>query len=192
MSKPLISLVSSGIVPERLYGVAAEFSSAAELYEAAKKVRPKGFQYWDCYSPYAIHGLDHAMGLKKTWVGTFTLVGGLTGLLGGFLLETITSVYVYPLITQGKPFFSLPAFVPIIDLLMIILATIFTISGMTTLSLLPRLHHPLFDWEDFRRATQDGFFLVIEANDPKFHEKVTPTILQEIGGKNITYIGEEV
>jgi len=191
MAEQLIFPVESGRLPTKLYAVAAEFSSPAELYAAAEKVRDKGFRWWDCYTPFYIHGLDRAMGLKKSWVGLFTLLGGITGLTVGFLLETITSVYVYPMDTQGKPFFSLPGFVPILDLLTIIVSTVATISGMTTLCLLPRLHHPLFDWDDFARATHDKFFIVIEANDPRFHEKTTVALLREIGGVNLTFIGDE-
>jgi len=187
----LVCPAGSTPMPKRLYAVGAEFANPVELYAAAEKVRDRGFRNWDCYSPYAIHGLDKAMGLKKSLVGLFTFVGGLTGLTVGFLLETITSTYVYPLDTQGKPYFSIPGFVPIMDLLMIILSAIFSISGMTTLCLLPRLHHPLWEWDAFNRATHDKFFIVIEANDPKFKEKDTVDFLRELGGTNLTFIGEE-
>ena len=113
------------------------------------------------------------------------------GLVGGFLLVTITSVYVYPIDTQGKPFFSLPGFVPILDLLMIIHAAVFSIIGMVVMSQLPRLHHPLFDWDLFTRATHDKFFIVIEANDPRFTEKSAIDLLRQAGGSNITFIGDE-
>jgi len=191
MSNPLVCPVGSGPVPKNLYAVAAEFAHPAELYHAAEKVRDQGFKWWDCYTPYYVHGLDKAMGLRKSWVGIFTLAGGLTGLVGAFLLVTITSLYVYPIDTQGKPYFSLPAFVPILDLLMIILSAIMSIAGMTTLNLMPRLHHPLFEWDLFSRATHDKFFLVIEANDPKFNEKNTTELLRGLGGTNLTFIGDE-
>src|SRR3984885_6323585 len=100
---PLVSPVEAGPAPKRLYAVGAEFANPKELYAAAEKVRDRGFKGWDCYTPYYIHGLDKAMGLKKSLVGLFPFAGGLTGLTGGFLLITITSVYVYPLDTQGKP-----------------------------------------------------------------------------------------
>ncbi len=109
---PLVCPVGSGQMPSKLYAVAAEFENPAELCHAAEKVRDRGFRWWDCYSPYAIHGLDKAMGLKKSWVGLFTLGGGLTGMLVGFLLETVSSVYVYPIDTQGKPYFSCPPSCP--------------------------------------------------------------------------------
>jgi hypothetical protein len=188
---PLVCAVGSGPMPKKLYAVGAEFANPKELYAAAEKVREKGYKGWDCYTPYYIHGLDKAMGLRKSFVGLFTFAGGLTGLTGGFLLITITSVFVYPLDTQGKPFFSLPGFVPILDLLMIILSAIMSIVGMTTLCLLPRLHHPLWEWDAFNRATHDKFFIVIEANDPRFNEKTAVELLREIGGTNLTYIGDE-
>ena len=188
---PLVTSVDAARKPAKLYAVAAEFANPAELCVAAEKVRDRGYKKWDCYTPYAIHGLDKAMGLKKSWVGLFTLGGGLTGLMVGFLLETVSSVYVYPIDTQGKPYFSLPGFVPILDLLTILLSAIVSILGMTILCGLPRLHHPLWEWEDFGRATHDKFFVVIEANDLRFSEKTTTDLLREIGGTNLTFIGDE-
>ena len=190
MNNPLVSPVGSGPLPPNLYAVAAEFANPAELFQAAEKVRDQGFKWWDCYTPYYVHGLDKAMGLRKSWVGLFTLAGGLGGFIGAFLLVTITSAWVYPIDTQGKPYFSLPAFVPIIDLLMILLSAIMSIVGMTTLNLMPRLHHPLFEWDLFNRATHDKFFIVIEVNDPKFNEKNTAELLRGIGGTNLTFIGD--
>jgi hypothetical protein len=191
VANPLVCPAGSSPMPKKLYCVAAEFAGPKELFHAAEKVRDKGFRWWDCYTPYAIHGLDKAMGLRKSWVGLFTLGGGLTGFTVAFLLETITSVYIYPLDTQGKPYFSLPAFVPILDLLTILLSAIISITGMTMLCQLPRLHHPLWEWDAFHRATHDKFFIVIEANDPKFNEKSCSDLLSEIGGTNLTFIGEE-
>jgi hypothetical protein len=188
---PLASPVESGIVPKKLYGIGAEFAGPKELYAAAEKVRDKGFKGWDCYTPYYIHGLDQAMGQGKSFVNLFTFAGGLGGLVGAFLLIVISSVYVYPIDTQGKPYFSLPGFVPILDLLMILISAIMSIVGMVVLNGMPRLQHPLWDWEDFTRATHDKFFIVIEANDPRFSEKGSIELLREIGGTNITYIGED-
>jgi hypothetical protein len=187
---PLTSPVGSGVVPKKLYAIGAEFAGPKELYAAAEKVRDKGFKNWDCYTPYYIHGLDRAMGQGKSLVNLFTFFGGLTGLTGGFLLIVISSVYIYPIDTQGKPFFSLPGFVPILDLLMILLSAFVSLFGMVALNGMPRLHHPLWDWDLFTRATHDKFFIVIEAFDPRFSEKAAIDLLTEIGGANLTYIGE--
>lgn len=190
-TSPLVCPVDSGQMPKKLYALGAEFANPTELYAAAEKVRDHGFHWWDCYTPYYIHGLDKAMGARKSWVGLFTFVGGLSGLFGGFLLITITSVYIYPMDTQGKPFFSLPGFVPIIDLMMIMPSAILSIVGMVLLSGLPRLHHPLWDWDLFTRATHDKFFIILEAKDPRFDEKASVDLLRELGGTNLTFIGDE-
>ena len=187
----LVVPVGSARPPQPLYAIAAEFAGPAEVFHAAEKIRDQGFKWWDCYTPFYVHGLDRAMGQRKSFVPFFTLLGGLSGLVGGFGLVVITSVWVYPMDTQGKPYFALPGFVPILDLLMIILSAIMSIVGMTTLSLLPRLHHPLWEWDAFERATNDKFFVVIEANDPKFSEKNTPEFLRQLGGTNLTFIGDE-
>jgi hypothetical protein len=188
---PLASPVESGVLPKKLYAIGAEFSGPKELFAAAEKVAAKGYKHWDCYTPYYIHGLDKAMGQGKSFVNLFTFAGGLGGLVGAFLLIVITSVYVYPIDTQGKPYFSLPGFVPILDLLMILISAIMSIVGMAALNGLPRLQHPLWDWEDFMRATHDKFFIVIEVFDPKFSEKGAIELLREIGGTNLTYVGED-
>jgi hypothetical protein len=186
----LIVPVGAGPLSPGLYAVACEFPGPAEVCHAAEKLRDQGFKWWDCYTPYYVHGLDRAMGQRKSFVPFFTLLGGLSGLVGAFLLVIITSVYVYPMDTQGKPFFSLPGFVPILDLVTILISAIVSILGMTTLSLLPRLHHPLWEWGDFNRATNDKFFVVIEASDPKFNDKATPDLLRQLGGTNLTFIGD--
>ena len=188
---PLASSVDSGVVPKKLYGIGAEFAGPKELFAAAEKMRDKGFKNWDCFTPYYIHGLDQAMGQGKSFVGLFTFAGGLGGLTAAFLLIVISSVYVYPMDTQGKPYFSLPGFVPILDLLTILISAIMSIVGMVALGGLPRLQHPLWEWDAFMRATHDKFFIVIEANDPKFNEKSSVDLLRELGGTNLTFIGEE-
>jgi hypothetical protein len=187
----LASPVGSGSVPKILYGVAAEFAGPKELYHAAEKIRDKGFKNWDCYSPYYIHGLDKAMGIGKSWVGVVTFAGGFFGIAQAFLLIGIIAVYVYPMNTQGKPFWSLPGYVPILDLLTIIFSAAFAANGMIILNGLPRLHHPMWNWDLFTRATHDKFFIVIEANDPKFNETGSADLLRELGGTNLTYVGDE-
>ncbi|MCA1660165.1 MAG: DUF3341 domain-containing protein [Verrucomicrobiaceae bacterium] len=70
----------------KVYGMGAEFPSAAALYEAAKRVRDAGFKKWDVHSPFPIHGMDDAMGLGKSWLSAAVLAGGITGLLTACLL----------------------------------------------------------------------------------------------------------
>jgi len=174
-----------------LYGLGAEFPSAAALLEAAKKIYAHGFKKWDVYSPFPIHGMDHAMGFKRSRVSLFSLIGGFTGLTTAFVLIYYTSALNYPLIVQGKPYFALEPSLPIFFELTILLTAFGTVLGLLLLTLLPRLHHPVFNWDRFQRATDDGFFLVLEVADPKFDPTASRQLLQGIGGTHIAEIYQD-
>ena len=174
-----------------IFGLGAEFSSAGTLLEAAKKVHAQGFRKWDVYSPFPIHGMDHAMGFQRSRVSLFSLIGGFTGLATAFGLIYYTSAINYPLIVQGKPYFALESSLPIFFELTILLTAFGTILGLLLLTLLPRLHHPVFNWDRFQKATDDGFFLVLEANDPQFDSNQSRRFLQALGGTHITEIFQD-
>ncbi|MEN9991373.1 MAG: hypothetical protein RLZZ224_1075 [Verrucomicrobiota bacterium] len=178
---------------KKVYGYLAEFKSASALYKAAEKVRDAGFSKWDCYSPYPIHGLDKAMGLKRSILPYLVFFGGMTGTITAFLLAYTTQVVIYPTVVQGKPtnFFTLPAFFPIMFELTILFSGFTTLFGLLGLMKLPRFNHPLFASKQFERATDDGFFIALEARDPQFSATGTKEFLAEIGGASIELIEEE-
>lgn len=178
---------------KRVYGYLAEFKSASALYKAAEKIRDAGFKKWDCYSPYPIHGLDGAMGLKRSILPWFVFFGGMTGTATAFALQYGTQVVLYPTVVQGKPanIFTIPAFFPVMFELTILFSGITTLFGLLALMQLPRLNHPLFASRQFHRATDDGFFIAIEARDPKFSPNGTLELLAGIGGSNIELVEEE-
>ena len=178
---------------KRVYGYLAEFKSASALYKAAEKVRDAGFRKWDCHSPYPIHGLDGAMGIKRSVLPWFVFFGGTTGLATGFLLAFITQVHIYPTVVQAKPtnIFTVPAFFPPMFELTILFSGFTVLFGLLALIKLPRLNHPLFASRQFHRATDDAFFIAIEARDPKFSPDATRSLLEDIGGANIELIEEE-
>ena len=182
-----------GTAESPIYGIIGEFDSAADLYHAAEKVRDRGFKRWDVHSPFPIHGMDDAMGLGKSIVSYIVLVGGLTGFLTAVALECIPSLITYPLIVQGKPtnIYTVPAFFPIMFELTVLFSSFAAVFGMLFMNRLPRWHHPLFNWDRFAKATDDGFFLVIEASDPRYVETGVRDLLQSIGAQNITLIRDE-
>ena len=171
-----------------LHGIGAEFPSAAALLNAAEKIHALGFRRWDVYSPFPIHGMDHAMGFKRSRVSLFSLLGGITGLSTAFALIYYTSAINYPLIVQGKPYFALEPSMPIFFELTVLLTAFGTIIGLLLLTLMPRLHHPVFNWDRFNKVTDDGFFLVLEATDPRFQPDSSRKLLTEIGGTHISEI----
>lgn len=178
---------------KRVYGYLAEFKSASALYKAAEKIRDAGFRKWDCYTPYPVHGLDGAMGLKRSILPWFVFFGGMVGTATAFALAYGTQVMIYPTIVQGKPtnIFTVPAFFPIMFELTILFAGFTALFGLLALIQLPRLNHPLFASRQFHRATDDGFFIAIEARDPKFSPNGTRDLLAAAGGANIELVEEE-
>lgn len=178
----------------RVYALMGELPSAAALHRAAEGVRDKGFSRWDVYSPFPIHGMDAAMGLGKSPISYVVFGGGTLGALTGFILQVYTSVYDYPTIVQGKPvnYMSMPAFFPVIFELTILLSAFTVIACLLIFNQLPRWNHPMFNWDEFKRATDDGFFLAIEAKDPQFSEETTRKLLEDLGASNITLVREEI
>lgn len=178
---------------KRVYGYLAEFESASHIYKAAEKVRDAGFKKWDCYSSFPIHGLDDAMGLGRSRLPYFVFFGGLTGLITAITLAYSTQVVIYPTVVQAKPvnINTIAAFFPIMFELTILLSGFTVLFGLLGLMQLPRLNHPLFNSRQFNRVTDDGFFIAIEARDPRFCPDETKELLEAAGGRNIELVEED-
>ena len=184
---------SFGAIGDMRLIVMAALTVGDELSEAAKRVRDAGFRRWDVFSPFPIHGMDEAMGLGKSWLSAVVLIGGVTGLLTAVILEFGPSWFIYPVIVHGKPFnwATVPAFFPIMFELTILFSAFSAFFANLIMNGLPRWHHPIFNWDRFARVTNDGFFLAIEARDPRFSEMETHDLLVETGGLHITVVHEE-
>jgi hypothetical protein len=174
----------------KVYGMIAGFESPAHLIEAAAKVRSEGYRKFDCHSPFPIHGMDQAMGLGRSPLGFLVGIAAFSGL--GFMtwLTWYTSVVDYPLVISGKPFFSYQAYVPVVFAITILCAALTATFGMFHLNRIPMLFHPMFNCEQFKKVTDDGFFVSIEARDSKFDEQRTRAFLESIGGTNVEVIRE--
>ncbi len=184
---------TAGSVTGRVFGMVGEFDTAAALYHAAETVRDRGFRRWDVHSPFPIHGMDDAMGLGKSIVSYIVLVGGIAGFSTAVALTFIPSIVTYPLIVQGKPlnWSTVPAFFPIMFELTVLFSAFAAVFGMLFMNRLPRWHHPLFNWDRFARATDDGFFISIEATDPRFTERDVRELLESVGAQHITLIHDK-
>jgi hypothetical protein len=166
-------------------GVLAEFDNPAELIDIAKKFRDAGFKRFDCHSPFPIHGMDSAMGARRSPLGWIVGILGFGGAFAGMLLQWWTSAVAYPLVIAGKPFFSYPAFVPVTFGVAVLLGAASAVIGMLALNKLPMLHHPAFNSERFAKVTDDGFFVTVDASDPIYDQNVVVSLLESSGGKNI-------
>jgi hypothetical protein len=172
----------------RVKGLIAEFESPSAVLNAARKLRDEGYTKFDCHSPFPIHGMDQAMGLKRSPLGWLVGLSALIGTSGALALQWWSSSIEYPLIISGKPFFSYQAYVPVTFALGVLLAAITALVGMLALNGLPRLHHPVFYSKSISRASDDGFLISVEADDDKFDEKMTGALLESVGGKELEVI----
>jgi hypothetical protein len=168
-----------------LIGLLAEYPNVDQILKAARAVRRAGFLRWDVHSPFPIHGIDYAMGIKPTILPWIVLVGGITGLVTAIWLQWYCNAYDYPFLISGKPYWSFPANVPIMFELTVLFSALTAVFAMLGLNGLPRLYNPLFKSERFRRVTTDRFFIVIEATDPKYNEEETTRHLTEAGALSI-------
>jgi ActD protein len=161
------------------------FETPGDLMRAAEQVRDAGYRKWDCITPFPIHGLDQAMGVGRSRVPRISLAGGITGFCTGMSMIWFMDKYDYALTVGGKPFFS-PLFAFPVSYELTILFTAFaTIGGMFFLNGLPMHYHPVLNFENIRRGTDDLFYIVIERADPRFNADNTRALLEKAGGLEI-------
>lgn len=177
--------MSNSTVENNIYGVLAEFRNPKELIEAAKTVNQNGYKKYDTFSPFPIHGIDKAMNLPKSKLGWIVIAHGMAGLVGAFAMIYFMMVADYPINISGKTLMNLPAWIPVIFELTVLLSSFGAVFGMFFLNGLPKLHHPLFNSDNFKKVTDDGFFLCIEAEDPQFETEKVQNLLREAGASNI-------
>ncbi len=172
------------------YGLIAEFRDPEPLLDAAKQAYRAGFRHMDAYTPYPVEGLAQAVGFRKNGVAPLVFIGGVLGAIGGFAMQHIASVIHYPYDVGGKPFFSWPAFIPVTFELMVLVAAFACFGGMLALNGLPRPHHPVFNAKRFERASNDRFFLCIEAADPHYDPERVRAFLEGLGAVEVSEVKE--
>jgi mono/diheme cytochrome c family protein len=167
--------------PQTVVGVLAQFDGPEALKKAAAAIRDAGFRRWDVHSPFPVHGIERAMGMRSTPLPWLVLLAGVGGAVAALLMQWWTNAFDYPIATSGKPYFSLPANIPITFELIVLFCGLVAFGGTLVLNLLPQFNHPVFRSERFRRATTDGFFISIEAADAKFDEASVRALLEAAG-----------
>lgn len=173
---------------QSIHGVMAEFTTPDEYVSALRKVRAAGYTQFDGYSPMPIHEASEAMGLPNNPVALMVLIGGILGGLGGFALATWVSMVGYPVNIGGRPLFSWPAFIPPVFETTVLLAAFAAVFGMLAINGLPLHYHPVWNVPAFARASQDRFFVCIEATDPKFDVSTVKTFLSGLGSHEVSEV----
>jgi hypothetical protein len=171
---------------EGLYGMMAEFTDAHDLLHAAEAAHAAGYRRMDAYSPLPVEGLSEALGFRATRLPLLVLIGGTVGALVGYGFQYWVSVIDYPLNVGGRPYHSWPAFIPITFEMTILVASFAAVFGMLALNGLPMPYHPVFNLPEFSLASQDRFFLCVEARDRQFDLRRTADFLRATGAVKVT------
>ncbi len=177
-------------------GLLARFDGPLELIDACEKTREAGYTKFDAYSPFPVHGIDPAIGIKRSKLPFFILAVGLTGMCVGLGMqwyfnasESFVGMFSgYPFLISGKPQFSLPANIPVTFEVIVLSSAFAALLGMFALNKLPRLSNPLFGVKGFDRVTNDSFFICIENEDPKFNASSTTSELENWGATDVELV----
>lgn len=170
------------------YGLVAEFDTPEALVEAALSARSAGYTRMDAYTPFPVHGLAEALKFDDPRVPWVVFLGGVAGAIAGLGLQVYTSVIDYPQNVGGRPFLSLPAFFPVTFECTVLFAAFGAVFGMLAMNGLPQPYHPIFNAPGIERASQDGFFLCIEASDPAFDHVGAADFLRSVGAVGISAV----
>ncbi|MCA9299249.1 MAG: DUF3341 domain-containing protein [Phycisphaerales bacterium] len=174
-----------------VFGYMAEYETPGAVSHAAEKVRDAGYTVWDVHTPFPIHGLEAAMGVKRTILPYIVGMGGATGVAIALLGQWWITSQAYQIVVQGKPYEAWQPWVPVTFEIMVLLSAFTTLFGMLMMNGLPRFHHPLFRKERFLASSDDRFFIVIEARDPNFDPMRTKGLLEETGGTHVDLVEDE-
>jgi hypothetical protein len=166
----------------------AEFETPEALLEATRVAHRAGYRDLDAYTPYPVEGLAEELDLPRTRVPVVVFVGGLVGVAAGFFMQYWSMAMDYPFNVGGRPPNSWPVFIPITFEVMVLVAALSALLGMLFLNGLPRPHHPVFNVSRFARASQDRFFLCIEATDPQFNREGTKAFLAGLNPAELTEV----
>jgi hypothetical protein len=169
--------------------VLAEFRDEAALTGAARRLRELGHRRLDAYSPIPLHGIDEALGLRKSSVPLIALIGGVTGAVSGYVMQWWMNAVDFPLNIGNRPPHGPPANIPITFETGVLVASIAIVIGLIVLSGLPRLHHPVFEVESFRTASLDGLWLSAEVK--RGGEDAVAQELERLGAVQVARVAEE-
>ena len=189
VTRQAVEAIEPEVIPPRLYGLIAEFDTASQLLQATRRAYAAGYRVMDAYAPFPVEGLSDALGFHPKAVPLIGLFGGMLGAATGYGMQYFIHVISLPINVGGRPLNSWVAFsIPTYETT-ILLAALLTVGGMLAISGLPMPYHPVFNVEAFRKtASSTGFFLCIEATDPRFDLARTRVFLEGLHPKAINEV----
>ena len=158
------------------------FAGEDGVRRAVQRLYARGFRVYDVHTPYPVHGLDDAMGLRRSRIPWVTLFAGLVGLASALLLQFYCAVWDWPLNVGGKPRNSTLAFVPISFELTVLCAGLATAFAFLLRSrLFPGARPRVFD----EAATDDVFAVVLRKRDATFDAGEARRLMLESGAYEV-------
>jgi len=176
---------------KKIAGVTGLFHDPDQVLTAAAEIRRAGYRKFDFHTPYPLHGLDDAMGIKRTVLPWISLAGGIAGAAAATHLQWWTGAVDYPLIIGGKPFFAFEPSIPIIFELTVLFCAIATVVGMFALNGLPRWYSRWQDDAHFVRSMDDAFVVTVDAEDAAYDAEKTSTLLESLGAEQVRIVEYE-
>lgn len=167
-------------------GIAGIWLEEHSVVNAALKTRESGFKKFDAISPYPIHGMEEACDIKRSWIPYVTFVAALTGLTCAFLLEWWTSAVDWPINVGGKPFLSLPAFIPIMFELTVLFASLCSVAALFYATKVPRVDPPVIDPD----LSSHKFAIFVPQNDVGYDEAKIERMFREWGAVDVKKVAE--
>lgn len=157
-----------------------------DILHAAEAIKNKGFLKFDVITPYPVHGMEDACGLKRSWIPWVTFFAGLIGCLFGLWFTWWTSASSWPINIGGKPMWSLPAFIPVIFEIVILFAAHISVIAMFMACGLPKVNPPVVDPD----LTSHKFGLIIYDKDQKYNFTEIQNIFKELGADAVHDVAE--
>jgi ActD protein len=180
--------VSSESAP--IYGMVAEFPASAEAIAAARRLKSNGFIKWDLYGPAPIAEIEEIVPTRRgLYITIIMVIAAVAGAVLGYFIQYWAHVISYPINVGGRPYNGWPGFVPVaweVCALFTVYAGFFAFLVSCRLS---RLYHPIFSASSFERASQDRFFLCVEAADPHYQAERLRWLFERYGAVCVDEVG---
>lgn len=170
----------------KIGGIAGIFTEEHQVVGAARKANEMGLTKFDAISPYPIHGMEEACGIKRSWLPYVTFVAGVVGLVAGLLLTWWTSAVSWAVNVGGKPFFSLPAFIPIIFELCVLFAALSSVAALFYACKMPKINPPVIDPD----LSSHKFAVYVPSNDIGYDEAKLEKMFREFGAIEVKKVAE--
>jgi len=170
------------------FGVIAEFAAADDLVAAIRAARAAGWSHLEAHAPHPVPDAALLLGVKTAPVAWIAVGAGLFGAAAAFGAAWYLSAHAYPLNVGGRPPAAWPVFLPVAYIVGILWASAAALLGMLWLNRLPRLHHPVFFARGFHRASQDRYFLLLMAQDPRFQPDAALAFLRGLSPLRVSEV----